>query len=56
MALKDYWESCNIFLMALLEWNGGSHTGYLESIFDAHPSHFFIQLIDNWRLELQKQS
>ena len=56
MVQKDYWESHNIFLTALPEWNRGSHTGYLESVLDANPGHFFIRSINDWRLELQKQS
>ena len=51
-ALQEYWESHNIFPLALLGWNGGSHTGYLEVCMDANP----IRSIADWKLALQKQS
>ena len=55
--LQEYHESHNIFLNALPGWNGGSHMGYLESrIHDAGPGFFFIRSIEDWRMELQKQS
>ena len=55
--LQEYCESCNIFPHTLLEWNKGSHTGYLEPrIQDAGPGFFFIKSIKEWRVELQKQS
>ena len=57
-ALKEYCESCNIFLMvtALPARNGGSYTGYLASVLDVNPGHFFIQSIKDWKEELQRQS
>ena len=54
--LREYWESRNIFPLALPGWNKGSHTGYLEGRMDANPSHFFIQSIADWKLALQMQS
>ena len=55
--LQVYRESHNIFLNALPEQNGGSHMGYLESHFHGTSlGFFFIQSIEEWRTELQKQS
>ena len=54
--LKDYRESCNIFLHNLPEWGGGSHTGYLESHISEPGAGFFIKSFKTWWLELDKQS
>ena len=55
--LQEYRESCNIFPHALPEQNRGSHMGYLESrIQDTGSGFFFINLIKEWRMELQKQN
>ena len=53
--LQEYHESRNIFLHNLLEWGGGSHTGYLESrLLDAGTGYFFSKSFKTWRVELQK--
>ena len=54
--LKDYHESCNIFLHNLPEWGGGSHTGYLEFRISEPGTGFFIKSFKTWWLELEKQS
>ena len=41
--LKDYCESCNIFLHNLLERGGCSHMGYLESRISEPSAGFFIK-------------
>ena len=54
--LKDYCESCNIFLHNLPEKGGCSHMGYLESCISEPGTGFFIKLFKTWWLELEKQS
>ena len=55
-ALKDYCESCNIFLHNLPEWGSCSHMGYLESRISEPGTGFFIKSFKTWWLELEKQS
>ena len=54
--LKDYRESCNIFLHNLPERGSSSHTGYLESCISEPGAGFFIKSFKMWQLELEKQS
>ena len=54
--LKDYHESCNIFLHNLPEQGGCSHMGYLESCISEPGAGFLIKSFKTWWLELEKQS
>ena len=54
--LKDYHESCKIFLHNLPEQGGCSHTGYLESRISEPGTGFFIKSFKAWWVELEKQS
>ena len=54
--LKDYRESCNIFLHNLPLRGGCSHMGYLESRISEPGTGFFIKSFKTWQLELEKQS
>ena len=54
--LKDYCESCNIFLHNLPEQGSGSHMGYLECRISKPGTGYFIKSFKTWQLELDKQS